>query len=50
MIGDLRKIQELCRDNGITPVLLTLAPINPGNIEKAFDEPRTATGRNPSEK
>lgn len=37
--GDLRKIQELCRDNGITPVLLTLAPINPGNIEKAFDEP-----------
>lgn len=39
VIGDLRKIQELCRDNGITPVLLTLAPINPGNIEKAFDEP-----------
>ena len=29
----------LCRENGITPVLLTLAPINPENIRKAFDEP-----------
>lgn len=39
VIADLRKIQAMCRENGITPVLLTLAPINPGNIEKAFDEP-----------
>ena len=38
MIADLKKLQELCRENGITPVLLTLAPINPANIQRAFDE------------
>lgn len=39
VIADLKTLQALCRENGITPVLLTLAPINPGNIRKAFDEP-----------
>lgn len=38
VIADLQKLQELCRENGITPVLLTLAPINPANIQRAFDE------------
>jgi lysophospholipase L1-like esterase len=38
VIADLKKLQELCRENGITPVLLTLAPINPANIQRAFDE------------
>lgn len=38
VIDDLKKLQELCQENGITPVLLTLAPINPDNIQRAFDE------------
>lgn len=38
VIADLKKLQELCRENGIEPVLLTLAPINPANIQRAFDE------------
>ncbi len=38
MIADLEKLQALCQENGITPVLLTLAPINPDNIQRAFDE------------
>lgn len=38
VIDDMKKLQELCRENGITPVLMTLAPINPANIQRAFDE------------
>ena len=39
VISDLKEIQEKARSNGITPILLTLPPINPTNIEKAFQEP-----------
>lgn len=39
VIHDLRTIQQKARDNGMTPILLTLAPINPANIQKAFNEP-----------
>lgn len=39
VIADLEAIQEKCRQNGITPILLTLPPLNPASIEKAFDEP-----------
>ena len=38
VISDLKKLQLKCRRNGITPILLTLAPINPDNIKKVFDE------------
>ncbi len=38
VIDDLKQIQEKCRQNNITPILLTLAPINPYNIRKVFDE------------
>ncbi len=38
VIADLKEMQDLCRANGITPVLMTLAPINPANIRRAFDE------------
>ena len=38
VIDDLKKLQIKCRRNGITPILLTLAPINPVNIKKVFDE------------
>ena len=39
VIADLQEMQRMARENGITPVLLTLPPINGDNIRKAFDEP-----------
>lgn len=38
VIGDLRYIGDKCRENGIKPIYLTLAPINPDNIKRYFDE------------
>lgn len=38
VIADLLAIQKKCYDNDITPIFLTLAPINPDNIKKVFDE------------
>ena len=39
VIRDLDAIGEKARERGITPIYLTLPPINPANIHKAFDEP-----------
>lgn len=39
VISDLKEIQRKCREHGITPILMTLPPINPENIQKAFHEP-----------
>ena len=39
VISDLKEIQRKCREHGITPILMTLPPINPENIRKAFNEP-----------
>ena len=39
VISDLKEIQRKCREHGITPILMTLPPINTENIQKAFDEP-----------
>lgn len=39
VIADLQALKEKCLANDIRPVFLTLPPINPANIEKAFDEP-----------
>lgn len=39
VISDLKEIQRKCREHGITPILMTLPPINPRNIQKAFNEP-----------
>lgn len=38
VIGDLRYIGDKCRENGVKPIYLTLAPINPDNIKRYFDE------------
>ena len=38
VIEDLIAIREKCYENNITPIFLTLAPINPENIKKVFDE------------
>ncbi len=43
VIADLREIQQKARDHGITPILMTLPPINPASIRRAFDQP-TADG------
>jgi lysophospholipase L1-like esterase len=39
VIADMKTVRQKCRDNGIRPVFLTLPPINPANIKRAFDEP-----------
>ena len=38
VINDLKAIQDKCYKHNITPILLTLAPINPNNIKKVFNE------------
>lgn len=39
VIRDLEAIRDKCLSHGIRPVLLTIPPINPAHIRKAFDEP-----------
>lgn len=39
VIQDLETLERKCYAHGITPVFLTLPPINPASIEKAFREP-----------
>lgn len=38
VIDDLQAIGDKCRENGIRPIYLTLAPINPENIKYCFNE------------
>lgn len=38
VITDLKILKEKCLSNNIRPVFLTLPPINPNNIKRAFDE------------
>ena len=39
VIADLQTIKDKCEQNGITPIFLTLPPINPERIQRAFNEP-----------
>lgn len=39
VIADLKEIQAKARAHGMEPILMTLPPINPENIERAFQEP-----------
>lgn len=39
VISDLAAIKEKCEQNGICPIFMTLPPINPQNIARAFNEP-----------
>ncbi len=39
VIADLEELKEKCLVNNIRPIFLTLPPINPDKIKKAFDEP-----------
>ena len=39
IISDLEKIRDKCEANGIRPIFLTLPPINPENILRAFRIP-----------
>ncbi len=38
-IMNTKLLIEKCMQNDVKPIFLTLPPINPGNIERAFDEP-----------
>lgn len=42
VIHDLQAIKEKCLQNNIKPIFLTLPPINPANIQKAFNEDTVA--------
>ena len=39
VISDLAGINKLCRENDIRPIFLTLMPINPANLQRAFQTP-----------
>lgn len=39
VIHDLETMEKMSYAHGITPIFLTLPPINPASIEKAFQEP-----------
>jgi len=39
VIASIQTIKDKCEQNGITPIFLTLPPINPERIQRAFDEP-----------
>ena len=39
VIADLAGINKLCLQNDIRPIFLTLMPINPANLQKAFHTP-----------
>ena len=43
VIADLQTIKDKCEQNGITPIFLTLPPINPERIQRVFDEPTSDT-------
>lgn len=38
VISDMKAVKEKCLAHGIRPVFLTVPPVNPGNIRKAFDD------------
>ena len=38
-VANMEALKDKCREHGIKPIFLTLPPIHPGNIERAFDEP-----------
>lgn len=39
IIADMKSVKEKCLKNGILPVFLTVPPVNPDNIEKAWSQP-----------
>lgn len=38
VIADMKSVKAKCQENGIHPVFLTVPPVNPDNIKKAFDQ------------
>lgn len=38
VVADMKTIKAKCLEHGIKPVFLTLPPVNPANIKKAFDQ------------
>ena len=39
VIESLDLIKQKCQENGITPIFLTLPPVNPNRIERVFNQP-----------
>lgn len=39
VIADMKSVKEKCLQHGILPVFLTVPPVNPDNIDKAWSQP-----------
>lgn len=50
VIASLQTIKDKCEANGITPIFLTLPPINPERIKRVFNEPTADNWRSEMEK
>jgi len=50
VIASLQAIKEKCEDNNITPIFLTLPPINPERIQRVFDQPTAENWQSELEK
>ncbi len=42
VIDSLQTIKAKCEENGITPIFLTLPPVNPERIQRVFNQPTAA--------
>lgn len=42
VIDSLQTIKDKCEENGITPIFLTLPPVNPERIQRVFNQPTAA--------
>lgn len=46
VIASIQIIKEKCEKNGITPIFLTLPPVNPERIERVFKQPTAGNWQN----
>jgi lysophospholipase L1-like esterase len=50
VIDSLQTIKDKCEENGITPIFLTLPPVNPERIQRVFDQPTAENWQSELEK
>lgn len=46
IIGQFQKLIDKCEQNGITPIFLTIPPVNPDRIERVFNKPSAEDWQN----
>lgn len=50
VIQSLQTLKNKCEENGITPIFLTLPPVNPERIQRVFNQPTADNWQNELEK